>query len=166
MPSTRLKLSLAVAFLLTACSDINEGWEVDGGGYLKYEINGEDEKTIELGRNDVEVPFIRNSHQYFLVKTRASESKRRDQFSIMVNRPILGDNPVVQRYSWFNYGSLTQAPIIADSSIVKFDQKDDSTWTASLDLYTLDCRSGKCIDTLPNLHITGRLRYWIAPDDR
>ena len=166
MSSTRLKLSLAVAFLLTACSDINEGWEVDGGGYLKYEINGEDERTIELGRNDVEVPFIRNSHQYFLVKTRTSESKRRDQFSIMVNRPILGDNPVVQRYSWFNYGSLTQAPIIADSSIVKFDQKDDSTWTASLDLYTPDCRSGKCIDTLPNLHITGRLRYWIAPDDR
>ncbi len=166
MSSTRLKLSLAVAFLLTACSDINEGWEVDGGGYLKYEINGEDERTIELGRNDVEVPFIRNSHQYFLVKTRTSESKRRDQFSIMVNRPILGDNPVVQRYSWFNYGSLTQAPIIADSSIVKFDQKDDSTWTASLDLYTPDCRSGKCVDTLPNLHITGRLRYWIAPDDR
>ena len=166
MSSTRLKLSLAVAFLLTACSDINEGWEVDGGGYLKYEINGEDEQTIELDRNDVEVPYIRNSHRYFLVKTRASESKRRDQFSIMVNRPILGDNPVVQRYSWFNYGSLTQAPIIADSSIVKFDQKDDSTWTASLDLYTPDCRSGKCIDTLPNLHITGRLRYWIAPDDR
>ena len=166
MSSTRLKLSLAVAFLLTACSDINEGWEVDGGGYLKYEINGVDEQTIELDRNDVEVPYIRNSHRYFLVKTRASESKRRDQFSIMVNRPILGDNPVVQRYSWFNYGSLTQAPIIADSSIVKFDQKDDSTWTASLDLYTPDCRSGKCVDTLPNLHITGRLRYWIAPDDR
>ena len=162
----RLKLCFAAAFLLIACSDINEGWEVDGGGYLKYKINGGDERTIELAESDVEVPFIKNSHRYFIVRTRAAESKRGDQFSIMVNRPVLGDNPVVQQYSWFNYGSLTQAPILADSSIVRFDQKDDSTWTANLDLYTPDCRSGKCIDTLPNVHITGRLRYWIDPDAR
>ena len=162
----RLKTSLAAAVLLMACGDINEGWEVDGGGYLKYRINDEDERTIELAEDDVEVPFIKNSHRYFLVKTRAKESKRGDQFSIMVNGPVLGDNPVVQQYSWFNYGSLTQAPILGDSSIVRFDQKDDSTWTATLDLYTPDCRSGKCIDTLPNLHITGRLRYWVDPDAR
>ena len=162
----RLKTCLAAAVLLMACGDINEGWEADGGGYLKYKINGEDERTIELAESDVEVPFIKNSHRYFIVKTRAKESKRGDQFSIMVNRPVLGDNPVVQQYSWFNYGSLTQAPILADSSIVRFDQKDDSTWTATLDLYTPDCRSGKCIDTLPNLHITGRLRYWVDPDAR
>jgi hypothetical protein len=166
MFSIRLKIWLATAFFAMACSDINEGWEVDGGGYLKYEINGEDERTIELDEDDVEVPFIRNNHHYFLLTTRISESKRGDQFSIMVNRPVLGDNPVVQRYSWFNYGSLTQAPILADKSTIHFDQKDDSTWTANLDLYTPDCRSGRCVDTLPNLHITGRLRYWIDPDDR
>ena len=161
-----LKFCLAVVFLLMACSDINDGWEVNGGGYLKYKINGEDERTIELAEDDVEVPFIKNSHRYFLVKTRVGESKRGDQFSIMVNRPVLGDNPVVPRYSWFNYGSMTQATIIADSSVVRFDQKDDSTWTADLSLYAPDCRSGKCIDTLPNLHITGRLRYWVDPDAR
>ena len=137
-------------------------------------ILGSDGKSItnsvpfkaETVNGTVEVPFIKNSHRYFLVKTRASESKRGDQFSIMVNRPVLGDNPVVPRYSWFNYGSMTQATIIADSSVVRFDQKDDSTWTADLSLYAPDCRSGKCIDTLPNLHITGRLRYWVDPDAR
>jgi len=139
---------------------------VDGGGYLKYRINDDKELTIELEPDDVEVPFIRNSHHYFYIKTEIGESKREDQFSIMVNRPILGDNPVVQRYSWFNYASLKETPILEDSSIVHFDQKDDSTWTATLDLYTQDCRSGRCIDTLPRLHITGRLRYWIPADWR
>jgi hypothetical protein len=166
MPDFRLKLCFTVTFLLMACGDINEGWEVDGGGYLKYEINGEDERTIELAEDDVEVPFIKNSHRYFLVKTRVSESKRGDQFSIMVNRPVLGDNPVVQQYSWFNFGSLTQAPILAEKSIVHFDQKDDSTWTADLDLYVQDCRSGICSDSLPRIHVTGRFRYWIPADER
>ena len=139
---------------------------MDGGGYLKYRINDDKEQTIELEPDDVEAPFIRNSHHYFFAKTEIKESKRGDQFSIMVNRPILGDNPVVQRYSWFNYASLKQTPILEDSSVVHFDQKDDSTWTATLDLYTLDCRSGRCVDTLPRLHITGRLRYWIPADWR
>jgi hypothetical protein len=166
MGSLRVNIYLASGIFLAACGDINEGWEVDGGGYLKYRINDDKELTIELEPDDVEVPFIKNSHHYFFAKTEIEESKRGDQFSIMVNRPILGDNPVVQRYSWFNYASLKQTPIFEDSSKVHFDQKDDSTWTATLDLYTLDCRSGKCIDTLPRLHITGRLRYWIPADWR
>lgn len=166
MGSLRLNICIASVFFLAACSGINEGWEVDGGGYLKYRINDDKELTIELEPDDVEVPFIRNSHHYFYIKTEIGESKREDQFSIMVNRPILGDNPVVQRYSWFNYASLKETPILEDSSIVHFDQKDDSTWTATLDLYTQDCRSGRCIDTLPRLHITGRLRYWIPADWR
>ena len=166
MVSLRLNICLAAGFLLAACSDINDSWEVNGGGYLKYRINDDKELTIELDEDDVEVPFIKNSHHYFYVKTETTESKREDQFSIMVNRPTLGDNPVVQRYSWFSYASMTQAPILEDSSSVHFDQKDDSTWTATLDLYTPDCRSGKCIDTLPRLHITGRLRYWIPADWR
>ena len=166
MVASSLKIPLVVAFFMVACSDINSGWEVDGGGYLKYSIEGEKERTIELEEDDVEVPFIKNSHRYFFVKTEISESDRGDQFAIMVNRPVLGDNSVIQQYSWFRYGGLIQAPILAEKSVVRFDQKDDSTWTANLDLYTPDCRSGRCVDTLPYLHITGRLRYWIDPDAR
>ena len=157
----------AMSLGLLACSGINDSWEVKGGGYIKYKINGGENHTIELSADDVEIPFIHNSHHYLYVKTRLSESKRGDQFAFMVNNPTLGNNaPVQGQYSWFITENSEKATIFADSSIIHFDQKDDSTWSADLDLYTTDCRSGRCKEELPRLHITGRLRYWIPAEDR
>lgn len=157
---------LASGFFLQACSEINDSWEVKGGGYLKYSIEGAKNREIELHERDVEIPFINNSHHYFFFKTRVDESSHSDQFAIMVNRPLLGENQVVQQYSWVSLETTPHAVVFADSSIVTFDQKDDSTWTANLKLSIQDCRSGECIDTLPRLHINGRFRYWIPEDER
>jgi len=156
----------ATGLALLACSGINDSWEVKGGGYVKYRVNDGESYTIELGPDDVEIPYIRNSHHYFFFRTRPEESSRGDQFSIMVNRPVLGDNaPVEGTYSWFISGNSDMATIYSNSN-VHFDQKDDSTWTADLDLYATNCLTGRCNDSLPRVHITGRFRYWIPLEDR
>ena len=85
---------------LTACSGINDSWEVKGGGYLKYSINGGEEITQELERNDVEIPYIRNNHHYLLIKVPIDRSERKDQMNIMVNEPKLGKNAIVASYTW------------------------------------------------------------------
>lgn len=169
---------LAVTAVITACSGINDSWEVKGGGYFKYSINDEGPYSIELAKNDVEPPFyVNNSHHYFYFHTRLEESKRGDQFAIMVNAPSTGKDltPVVrasiggrmQVVSWMRSEKSIEFPIIPDSSTVRFDEiKNDSLWTAKMDLYFKDCRSGTCNDSLPPLHITGRLRYWVPDDER
>ena len=157
---------VAGAFTLLACSGINDSWEVKGGGYIKYKVNDGESHTIELGPDDVEIPFIRNSHHYLYVKTQLEESSRGDQIAFMVNNPKLGNNAPVQEYSWFSMEFSEQGRIFAENSTVHIDQKDDSTWTADLELYTTDCRNGHCIDTLPKLKITGRFRYWIPEEYR
>ena len=58
---------VAMSLGLLACSGINDSWEVKGGGYIKYSINDGKKYTIELGPDDVEVPFIRNSYHYLLI---------------------------------------------------------------------------------------------------
>ena len=157
---------VAVSLGLFACSGINDSWEVKGGGYIKYKINDGESYTIELGPDDVEIPFIRNSHHYFYLQTQPEESSRGDQFSLMVNKPILGNNAPVQGYSWFVAERSDQGKIVVDSSVVHFDQKDDSTWTADLDLYAVDCRNWRCDESRPRLHISGRMRYWIPEEYR
>lgn len=157
---------VAGAGFFIACSDINNSWEVKGGGFIKYSIDGSKSYTIELDDEDVEIPFIRNSHHYLMIHTREEESKRGDVFSIMVNRPILGDNPIVQAYSKFRLEGSDAGRIYEDSSHFHIDQKDDSTWTADLDLYAQDCRGGDCMEDAPRVHITGRFRYWIPEDER
>lgn len=158
---------ISAAFLFCACDAINGGWEVDGGGYIKYKINDSEDYTIELGPKDVEIPYVHNSHHYFLVQTQDNASDRGDKFSIMVNRPSLGSNPVIEQYSWFQTEHSPHGIIFTDKSSFKFDEMDsDSIWTASLDFYAQDCRSGKCDDSKPKLHITGRFRYWIPEDYR
>ena len=162
-----LSIFPALALGLMACSGINDSWEVKGGGYIKYKINDGKSRTVELAPDDVEVPFIRNSHHYLYVKTQIEESSDGDQLAFIVNNPVLGDNhPVQGQYSWFIAENSEKGSLDGGRSTVHFDQKDDSTWTANLDLYATDCRSGHCVDTLPALHITGRLRYWIPKEDR
>ena len=160
-------LLVAGTFAFLACSGINDSWEVKGGGYIKYKLNDGDSRTIELGADDVEIPFIKNSHHYLYVRTRLEESDHGDQFAFMVNKPVLGDNtPVQGQYSWFIAENSEKGMIFAENSVIHFDQKDDSTWTADLELYATDCRSGRCVDTLPRLKITGRFRYWVPAEYR
>jgi len=175
-------VSAFVAFtsltLLNACGGINDSWEVKGGGYFKYSVNGSGSYTIELDKDDVEPPYyVNNSHHYFLMRTRIEESERGDQFSLMVNKPTTGTNltPVYQasvsgKYqvvSWMRAENSIEAPLIPDSSVVKFDEiVKDSLWTADVDLYFRDCRSGSCNDSQTPLHIVGRFRYYIPADER
>lgn len=157
-----LFISLAISCTI-GCSDINDSWEVNGGGYLKYTFNGGKSYTIELAKDDVRRPDYGRS--YFQVNTRAKESKKGDQFSIVVNRPILGENTPESGYTWMIAEKSIKGYLTGDSNVVIFDQKDDSTWTADVDLHFSDCRSGNCNDSIP-IHIKGRLRYWVAMDDR
>lgn len=168
----------AVLLTLVACSGINDSWEIKGGGYLKYSINGEKSHTIELHKNDVEPPFyVNNSHSYFFMTTRLDESKRGDQLSLMVNKPSTNGkiSPVSrasingrpQVVTWLRVQNSTESPLSGDSSYVHFDEIiKDSLYTANLELYFVDCRSGSCRDSLPPIHLSGRLRYWIPDDER
>ena len=157
--------SISALFLLLGCSEINDSWEVKGGGYLKYSVNGGKSYTIELDADDVIRPDYGRS--FFQVQTRLDASKRGDQFSIVVNRPTLGYNEADPTYSWMIAERSEKGSLVGDSNIVHFDQKDnDTTWTANIDLYFQDCRAGDCDNDKPPLHIVGRLRYWIAEDDR
>lgn len=151
---------------ITACGKLNDSWEVKGGGYFKYRINDGESYTIELDDDDVEIPYIRNRHHYFLVHTRLEESKRGDAFTIMVNRPVLFDNQPVPSNTWMQAENSSKAPLTGSGNIVHFDQKDDSTWTADIDLQFMDCRTGKCDEKLKPLHVTGRFRYWIPEEYR
>ena len=169
------KMALGAALLaLGACGDINNSWEVKGGGYVKYKVNGEGPYTIELAKDDAHVTSY--TRGYFQLTTRLDESDRGDQISLMVNNPMIGTelapvsraslNGRFQYVTWMREEYSPEAPIIADSSYVKFDERSDSLWSADLDLYFKDCRSGTCPDSLPPLHITGRLRYWVAESER
>ena len=151
---------------LTACSGINDSWEVKGGGFFKYTINGKNETTQELSREDVEVPYIRNRHHYLLINIPMNSSDRNDHLSIMVNDPKLGKNAVVHGYTWVQFEATPKALLAGDNNYVSIDQKDDTKWTATVNLHFEDCRQGRCNDTLPPIHVEGRLHYWIAEDDR
>lgn len=151
---------------LTSCGNINNSWEVKGGGYFKYQINDGESHTIELDDEDVEIPYIRNSHHYFIVHTRAEASKSGDVFSIMVNHPVLGENQAVQGYTWMQTENAPKANLTGKNNIIHFDYKNDSTWTADIDLQFVDCKTGECNNNLPPLHVTGRLRYWIPEEYR
>lgn len=176
---TTLAIASGLAFL--SCSEINSGWEVNGGGYIKYKVNGQGPYTIDLSKNDVEPPFyVNNSHSYFYFQTNLDESKRGDQFSLLVQSPMTGKkldpvyrasvNGKFQYVTWMRQQHASnEAPLVDDSthnSYIHFDEIiKDSLYTADLNLYFVDCRQG-CNENLPPLHITGRLRYWIPDDER
>lgn len=171
-------LAMVFTLAVAGCSGINDSWEVKGGGYLKYSVNGEGSYTIELGKNDVEPPFyVNNSHHYFYFKTNIDKSKRGDQFSLMVNKPSTDGklapitrasvNGKYQYVTWMREQFSPEAPLISDSSYIHFDEIiNDSLWTANLELYFVDCRTGTCLDSLPPVHVSGRLRYWVPDDER
>lgn len=166
------------SILVTGCSDVNSSWEVKGGGYFKYTVNGQGPYSIELSKNDAEPPFyVNNRHHYFMLHTRLDESKRGDQFSIMVNDPQTGKDlaPVsrasingrYQNVTWMRAQYSPEAPLVGDSSSVHFDEIiGDSLWTADVKLFFKDCRTGVCVDSLPPIRVSGRLRYWVPDSER
>lgn len=158
------QFSAIAALMLLGCSEINDSWEVKGGGYFKYSVNGSKSYTIELDEDDVILPDYGRS--FFQVQTRIKESSRGDQFSIVVNRPILGKNDADQTYSWMIAEKSEKGYLTGDENIVHFDQKDDSTWTADIDMHFIDCRKGECDEEATPIHVEGRLRYWIPLDER
>jgi len=167
-----------LALFLGACSGINDSWEVKGGGYLKYSINGEGSYSIELSKDDVEPPYyVNNSHHYFYMESRLEESDRKDQIALMVNTPSTGKdltpvakaniNGKMETVSWMRIDNSEPGALIPDSSSIHFDEIiNDSLWTAKVDLYFQDCRKEACNDELPPIHIKGRLRYWVPADER
>lgn len=158
-----IPLAILPLCTMTGCTHLNDSWEVKGGGYLKYSINDGKEYTIELDVDDVIRPNYGRS--FFQVLTRIDESSRKDQFSILVNRPVLGENKADPTYSWMRSQASDKGALIGQDNIVKFDQKDDSTWTAFIDLQFQNCNKDECSESIP-LHVTGRLRYWIPEDER
>lgn len=178
----KFKSSIFVAITLSSaligCGDINSSWEVKGGGYLKYKVDGKGPYTIELEKNDVEPPFyVNNQHYYFYVHTQPKASDRKDQFAILVNSPSTGKDlhPVshasiggkTQPVTWIKLEGSAQSPVISNKSSVHFDEIiKDSLWTANVDLYFLNCSPGTCDESAPPIHVTGRLRYWVPEDER
>ena len=44
--------------LLFACDNINSGWEIDGGGYVKYKLNGENAyENVEITNKNRMIAF-------------------------------------------------------------------------------------------------------------
>lgn len=149
-----------------ACSNINDSWEVKGGGFIKYSINDGEEITQELGRDDIEIPYIRNRHHYLQIRIPMERSERKDQMSIMVSDPKLGLNNVVSDYTWIQVQGTPRAFITGKDNYITIDQKDNTKWTATLNLHFTDCRHGMCDESLPPILFKGRLHYWIAEEDQ
>jgi hypothetical protein len=152
---------------IAACSGINDSWEVKGGGFLKYSINDEDEIQQELYREDVEIPYIRNRHHLLVIKIPAGRSARNAQLKITVYSPKLGkDNNIVQGETWIQFDDSPKALITGDSNYVHIDQKDNTKWTATINLHFEDCRQGRCNSNRAPIHFKGRMHYWIAEEDQ
>ncbi len=156
-------LFFGIFLLVTACSDINSGWTVDGGGYMKLTINGDEDLDLAIDPDDGDVTLRSNKHYVtFLGKNRDG-----DALQIMVNKPELGDNaPVTSSgYTYLVLGNSYPAHIIdTDSSYIKFDQKDSILWSADVHLIFNHCYGDECDND--RVIITGRMRYWVDPDDR
>lgn len=160
----RLRLSAWLfSFLLFACSEINSGWTVDGGGYMKLEVNGESVR-LEIDPDDGDVDLRLNKHYVTFLGKNASG----DALQLLVNKPVLGKN-VPQTNPSYTYlvrgNGLPARILVADSSEVRFDQKDSILWSADLHLVFNRCGIDSCDDSL-KVVVTGRMRYWVDPDDR
>lgn len=163
------------SFVLVGCGNINNSWEVKGGGYIKYSINGGKKYTIELEADDCILTSF-NRH-YITCTTQLTKSERGDQISFMVNNPSTNGKlaPVAtaiingknQPVTWFTQAFADKAHLVPESSYVHFDEIiPDSLWTANLLLNFQDCQNGTCDESKPTIRINGRFRYWVSADER
>ena len=166
---------IAFFALLAGCGNINNSWEVKGGGYIKYSVNGGKKVTVELDADDCLLTSY--SRHYITCTTQIKNSKDGDQISFMVNNPSTsGKLPPVataivngknQDVTWFRQALSDKAPLIAESSYIHFDEIiQDSLWTANLELNFKDCQGGSCDDSKAPIHISGRFRYWVSEEER
>ena len=151
---------------IAACSGINDSWEVKGGGFIKYSLDDGEEIQQELDREDVEIPYIRNRHHYLQIRIPMERSERKEALAIMVNEPKLGMNNIVPTYTWIQFDDSPKALITGDSNYVHIDQKDNTKWTATINLHFEDCRQGRCNSNRVPIHFKGRMHYWIAEEDQ
>ena len=171
-----IRLFLLLFIFFIACSDINSGWSVSGGGYMNLRINdtkaytdsilGEwnhsDELKLDIHPDDGNVKLRPNKH----FVTFLGKNDDGDRLQIMVYKPELGmHRPQTNiNYTYLILGNSNPARIIdADSSYVKFDQRD-TIWSADLRLIFNHCYGENCDST--RVIISGRMRYWVDPDDR
>lgn len=157
----RYMLLFLCSLLFIACENLNSGWEIDGGGYVKFKLNEQTTYELEYEANSVILPTT-NRH-FILAQTKEDSSGH--SLIFMVYSPKLGKNNPVSTETYFSYASGPKASLTGDSNSITIDQKDDSTWTADLDLSFIDCRSGECLDSLPPVHLTGRFRYWLPEEE-
>ncbi len=156
----RLLVILATLFL-ASCGSVNNGWLADGGGYMKLSVGGT-EYRLDIASDDGDVRLRSNKH---FVRFLGKDGKG-TQLQILVNKPVLGKNSPQTNpsYTFLVVEGSTPARIVdADSSYVVFDQKDSSLWSADLHLVFNHCGIEEC-DTSKVL-VTGRMRYWVDPDD-
>ncbi len=156
------RLALLGIFLFSACSDVNSGWTVDGGGYMKLKVNGES-LHLEIDPDDGDVKLRINKHYVSFVGKNSSG----DALQILVNKPVLGKNAPQTNpsYTYLALGGGLPAQIIdAKSSYVSFDQKDSLLWSADLHLVFNHCGIDECDSS--RVLVEGRMRYWVDPDDR
>lgn len=156
----RLLVILAALFL-ASCGSVNNGWLADGGGYMKLSIDGR-EYRLDIAPDDGDVRLRANKH---FVRFLGKDGKG-TRLQILVNKPVLGKNflQVNPSYTFLVVEGSTPARIVdVDSSVVVFDQKDSSLWSADLHLVFNRCGIEEC-DTSRVL-VTGRMRYWVNPDD-
>ncbi len=156
-----LLLVILVALFLASCGSVNNGWLADGGGYMKLSIGGT-EYRLEIASDDGDVRLRANKH---FVRFLGKDGKG-TQLQILVNKPVLGKNSPQTNpdYTFLAVEGSTRARIIdADSSVVVFDQKDSSLWSADLHLVFNHCGIEEC--DMSRVLVTGRMRYWVDPDD-
>lgn len=151
------------ALPLFACSEINSGWTVDGGGYMNLDVNGESVR-MEIDPDDGDVDLRLNKHYVTFLGKNASG----DALQVLVSKPVLGKN-VPQTNPAYTYlvreNGLPAKILAAYSNEVRFDQKDSILWSADLHLVFNACGIDACDDSA-KVVVTGRMRYWVDPDDR
>ncbi len=128
---------------------------------MNFQINGEESLYLEIDPDDGDVKLRSNKH-YVTFLGKDSDG---DALQIMVNKPELGTNAPVTSYTYLVLGNSVPAHIItADSSYIQFDQKDSILWSANVRLVFNHCYGDECDNE--RVVITGRMRYWVDPDDR
>ena len=148
-----------ILFLFSACANLNSGWEIEGGGYLDYSLDGGKTYRLSYLREDIELPTL--GRHFMLATSQISSSG--SQLRFFLYKPSLGNNVARPEETRFMFENGQIANLIPDSNNnVLLDQKDDSTWTATLSLYFVNCLSEKCDALLKPVHLTGRFRYWLG----
>src|SRR5690554_6388792 len=121
-----------ILFLSSACANLNSGWEIEGGGYLAYVLDGGKTYRLSYLREDIELHSLGRPLCFATSQSSSSGSKLR----FLPYKPSLGNNvarPEETRFMFEN-GQVASLPPYSNKNVF-LNQKDDATWTATLSLY-------------------------------